>query len=112
MNDKPLFVQLMEMIEDNILADVYTTGGLIMSSTQIVKLYNVNPATAMHALSELVDGGVLVKDRGIGMRVTENAKAIIAKRREHELLNVLLRQLIDEAEKLGISKEELRRRIT
>lgn len=107
MNEKPMFIQLMEMIEDNIILDVYNVGDLIISSTQICKLYNVNPATAMRALSELTDDGVLVKDRGIGMRVTQQAKKVIINRRRKNFLDTMLGNLIQEAKKLGIEKDEL-----
>lgn len=107
MNEKPIFMQLMGIIEDNIIAGVYKAGDLIISSTQICKLFNVNPATAMRALSELSDGGVLLKDRGIGMRVTEDAVKIISKRRKEVFLSATLEGLVNEAEKLNISKGEL-----
>lgn len=107
MNEKPIFIQLMEMIEDGIISGLYKAGDLVISSTQICKLYNVNPATAMRALSELNDEGILVKDRGIGMRVTEQALATINTRRKERLLNDMLEGLLTEAEKLGVSRNEL-----
>ena len=107
MNEKPIFIQLMEMIEDNIISGVYSAGSLIISSTQICRLYNVNPATAMRALSKLTDDKVLVKDRGIGMRVTNEAKAIITARRKELFLSDMLNNLLTEAAKLNVSKEQL-----
>jgi len=107
MNDKPIFVQLMEMIEDNIISDVWSAGDLIISSTQICKLYNVNPATAMRALSELANNGILVKDRGIGMRLTEKAKRLVLEKRNNAFIDDSLTSLVSEAQKLGIDSEQL-----
>lgn len=107
MDGRPIYIQLMEFIEDNILVGNYSAGDLAISSTQLCKLYNVNPATAIRALSELADSQVLVKDRGIGMRVTQNAKAIIEKHRKQKFLYETLDDLISEAKKLGIAKKEL-----
>ena len=108
MNEKPIFVQLIEMIEDNIISGVWDEGELIISSTQICKLYNVNPATAMRALQELAASGVLVKDRGIGMRVAKGARAQTASNRKNVVLNEMLEGLVSGAKKLGISKQDLR----
>lgn len=107
MNEKPIFVQLMEMIEDNIIADVWKQGELIISSTQICKLYSVNPATAMRALSELTNDGILVKDRGIGMRLTEQAKTLVLGKRKKIFLGESLESLVNEAKKLGVTLEQL-----
>ncbi len=111
MYDKPVFVQLMEMIENNIIADVWKPGELIISSTQICKLYNVNPATAMRALNELVDYGILIKDRGIGMRLTNQAKALVLKKREKVFFSESLANLVEEAKKLGIDQDQLTKMI-
>jgi len=107
MNEKPIFLKLMDIVEDGIISGVYKAGDLVISSTQICKLYNVNPATAMRALSELGDGGILVKDRGVGMRVTEGAIKIISTRRKAVFMDSLLDGIVDEAKKLNISKNEL-----
>ena len=107
MNEKPIFIQLMEMVEDGILSGAYKVGDLVISSTQICKLYNVNPATAIRALSDLADDGVLVKDRGIGMRVTEQAYEIIVKRRKKNFMESMLETTIQESKKLGLSVDEL-----
>jgi len=106
-NEKPIFIQLIEMIEDGIISGVYNAGDLVISSTQICKLYKVNPATAMRALAVLADNGIIIKDRGIGMRVTDGAKAVVAARRSERFFGEILKGLLAEAEKLNIGKEQL-----
>ena len=70
MNDsQPIYIQIMEIIENDIITGVYQTDGLIISTTQISKLYSVNPTTAVKAVSKLTDAGILYKKRGIGMCV-------------------------------------------
>ena len=97
----------MEMIESDIITGVYQTDDLIISTTQISKVYSVNPTTAVKAISKLTDAGILYKKRGIGMCVAEGAREKIAKRRKDIFLNQTIDALLAEAKTLGLSLEEL-----
>jgi DNA-binding transcriptional regulator YhcF (GntR family) len=104
---QPVFAQIMERIESDIITGAYQTDDLIISTTQISKVYSVNPATAVKAVSKLTDAGVLYKDRGIGMRVAPGAREKIAERRRAIFLNQTIGALLGEAETLGFSIEEM-----
>lgn len=106
-NDKPVFLQIMEMIEDDILSGVYKTDDMIISTTQISKLLNVNPTTSVKAVSKLTDEGILYKKRGLGMCVTETARDIIQARRKKDFIDKYVPGLVSEADKLNISENEL-----
>jgi len=97
----------MEMIEDDILSGVYKPDEIIISTTQISKLLNVNPTTSVKAISKLTDEGILYKKRGIGMCVTNDAREIILARRKKSFINEAVPGLVNEAEKLNISQNEL-----
>lgn len=105
--DKPIFIQIMEMIEDDIITDVYKTDDLIISTTQISKLLSVNPTTAVKSISLLTDAGILYKKRGIGMCVTGEAKSKILERRRHEFFANTISSMLSDAKKLGISNEDI-----
>ena len=108
MNDsQPIFQQIMETIESDIITGAYRTDDLIISTTQIARVYSVNPATAVKAISKLTDAGILYKKRGIGMCVAEGAKEKIARRRKDVFLNRTIDELLAEAKTLGITEEEL-----
>ena len=108
MNDsQPIFTQIMEIIESDIITGVYKTDDLIISTTQIAKVYQVNPTTAVKAISKLTDAGILYKKRGIGMCVAEGAREKITDRRRDTFLNRTLDDALAEAKRLGISKDEL-----
>lgn len=108
MNDsQPVFIQIMEIIENDIITGVYQIDDLIISTTQISKVYSVNPTTAVKAVSKLTDAGILYKKRGIGMCVASGAKEKITKRRKDVFLNQTIDTLLTEAETLGISLDEL-----
>lgn len=104
---QPVFLQIMEAIESSIITGLYQTDDLIISTTQISKVYSVNPTTAVKAISKLTDAGILYKKRGIGMCVAEGAKEKIAKRRRDIFLNQTIDELLREAETLGITRDEL-----
>ena len=108
MNDsQPVFLQLMEIIENDIVTGVYQVDELIISTTQISRVYSVNPATAVKAVSKLSDAGILYKKRGIGMCVAKGAREKITKRRRSVFLDKTLGELLGEAKTLGISLGEL-----
>ncbi len=110
MNDnQPVFVQIMERIESSIITGEYKADDLIISTTQISKVYSVNPTTAVKAISKLTDNGILYKKRGIGMCVAEGAREMITKRRRDIFLNQTIGQLLNEAKTLGITLDELLR---
>ena len=104
---QPIFQQIMEMVESDIITGVYKTDDLIISTTQISKVYSVNPTTAVKAISKLTDAGILYKRRGIGMCVSEGAREKITARRKEVFLNQTIGELLSEAKTLGISLDEL-----
>jgi len=108
LNDsQPVFLQIIETIERDIITGVYQTDDLIISTTQISKIYSVNPTTAVKAISKMTDAGILYKKRGIGMCVAEGAREKITARRKDVFLNQTIDALIAESKTLGISIDEL-----
>ena len=104
---QPVFIQIMGIIESDIITGVYQTDELVISTTQISKVYSVNPTTAVKAISKLTDSGILYKKRGIGMCVAEGARDKIAIRRRDIFLNQTIDNLLAEAKTLGITEVEL-----
>ena len=108
MNDSvPIFQQIMDIIESDIVTGMYQVDDLIISTTQIAKVYSVNHTTAVKAISKLTDAGILYKKRGIGMCVAEGARTKIEKRRREIFLNQTIDSLLAEAKTLGITEDEL-----
>jgi DNA-binding transcriptional regulator YhcF (GntR family) len=106
-NDKPIFLQLAEGIEENILKGIFAEEEQIPSTTEISLVYRINPATANKGVNMLVDEGIVYKRRGIGMFVAAGAKRRIAEKRKKEFIGKYVGPLLAEAENLGISGEEL-----
>lgn len=106
-DNQPVFLQIMEKIESDIITGIYQTDDLIISTTQIARVYAVNPTTAIKAVSKLTDAGILYKKRGIGMCVSEGAQVKITARRRTVFLNQTIDSLISEAKTLGFTLDEL-----
>ena len=105
--EKSIYIQISEMIENDILRDIIMEEERVPSTNELAKLYTINPATAAKGVNILVDNGTLYKKRGIGMFVSSGAKEAIKKRRKDEFYDNYVKTLIEEAKGLGISKEEL-----
>jgi DNA-binding transcriptional regulator YhcF (GntR family) len=105
--EKPVFVQIIEMIEDDILSGVYSANDLIISTPQISKLLSVNPTTAQRAIGVLTDCGIIYKKRGVGMAVTNDAREKILSKRKAEFFDTAVSEFIGSARKIGITDEEL-----
>ncbi|MBR4993053.1 MAG: GntR family transcriptional regulator [Lachnospiraceae bacterium] len=105
--EKSIYIQISEMIENDILRDIIMEEERVPSTNELAKLYTINPATAAKGVNILVDNGTLYKKRGIGMFVSSGAKEAIKKRRKDEFYDNYVKTLIEEAKGLGITKEEL-----
>lgn len=106
-NEKSIYLQIAESIEDDILRGGIEEESQIPSTNQMAVLYKINPATAAKGINILVDEGTVYKKRGIGMFVAQGAKNEIKKKRKNSFYNNYIASLIEEANKIGISRDEL-----
>ena len=65
--EKPIYIQMAEWIEENILTGVFPEETQIPSTTEISAMYRINPATALKGVNILVDKEIIYKKRGLGM---------------------------------------------
>lgn len=105
--EKSIYIQIKEMIEDDILRDVLLEEERVPSTNELARLYAINPATAAKGVNLLVDEGILYKKRGIGMFVATGAKAQIQGKRRGQFYDNYVKSLMAEAMSLGITKKEL-----
>lgn len=106
-NDKPIFLQIREIIEDQIVNGLLMEEEQAPSTTQLVNFYKINHATVSKGINQLVDEGILYKKRGIGMFVSEGAKKKLMNKRKRAFSDEYVVPLIQEASKLGISTNEI-----
>lgn len=105
--EKSIYIQIKEMIENDILRDILLEEERVPSTNELAKMFAINPATAAKGINLLVDEGILYKKRGIGMFVAQGARELIVKKRKESFYDNYIRSLITEAEGLGITKAEL-----
>lgn len=104
---KPLFVQIAEQIEDQILDGTYQEEAQVPSTNELAAFLRINPATAGKGLNRLVDAGVLYKKRGIGMFVATGARDQLARDRRDAFTDEFIKPMLTEADNLGITADEL-----
>lgn len=106
-SDKPIYLQLAEAIEDDILRGIFEEETQVASTTELAVTLRINPATAGKGLNLLVDEGVLYKKRGVGMFVSVGAREMILAKRKEGFYQRFVVKLLEEARKLNISAEEI-----
>jgi len=106
-DERPIFVQIADGIEDAILTGAFEESDQIPSITELSVSYKINPATALKGISILVDEGIIFKKRGVGMFVAPGAVFKLRDKRKELFFDHYIKKLIEEAKKLGITNEEI-----
>lgn len=106
-DEKPIYLQIAEQIEDAILSGAFPEESQIPSTTEISVTYRINPATALKGINLLVDNGIVYKKRGIGMFVSTGAVEILREKRKKEFFDKYILKLTTEAKRLNLSKDDI-----
>ncbi len=89
----PLYVQLMEKLEQKIRKGIYAEGERLLSEVEMAKSYDVSVITVRKAFSGLVKKGLIEKQQGKG--------TFVSKRRYYKDMNMLI-SFSDMCRKIGI----------
>ncbi|MGE7826008.1 GntR family transcriptional regulator [Paenibacillus sp. NPDC093718] len=106
-DNKSLFIQIKEKIEDQIVNDLLLEGEQVPSTTQLSQFYKINHITVLKGINLLVDAGLIYKKRGVGMFVAEGAKEMLLQTRKSAFAEHYVVPMVQEADKLGLSTDEL-----
>ncbi|GLX69983.1 GntR family transcriptional regulator [Paenibacillus glycanilyticus] len=106
-DSRPIFMQIAERIEDDIIQGRLPEESQVPSKNEFASFYQINPATAAKGVNLLVDEGILYKKRGIGMFVATGARAVLVEKRKEQFFEQYVVTMMREAEKLGISTDQL-----
>lgn len=104
----PIFLQVSQGLEDEILSGIYREEEQIPSITELAASYKINPATALKGINLLVDAGIVYKKRGIGMFVASGAVQKLMEKRQEEFFQQYVLPLVQEAKRLNIEPQTLR----
>ena len=107
-DDRPIFQQIAQQLEEGILSGAYPEEGQVPSITEFAVLWRINPATALKGVNLLVDAGLLYKRRGVGMFVSPGAREQLLLARRERFYQDFVQRLVREARNLGLTDGELR----
>ena len=102
-----IYLQIAQMLEDDILRQIYPEDQQVPSTNELARSYRINPATAAKGVNLLVADGILYKRRGIGMFVAPGAAELIRRKRRTAFADAYIRPLIRESRNLEIDDQEL-----
>ena len=104
-SDRPIFIQIIEKIQMDIMSGMYAPGDKLPSVRELAQKASVNPNTMQKALSELERTGLVYSQRTSGRYITEDT-AMIADLKT-TLARDIVTQFLDNMLRLGISEEEV-----
>ena len=104
-NDRPIYLQLMESIQRDIIAGVYQPGDKLPSVRDLAVAAAVNPNTMQKALSELERNGLVHSYRTSGRFITED-KTMLRKMKEQQASRQI-KEFIEKMRQLGYQDPEI-----
>lgn len=106
-SDKNIYIQLADWIEDNVLSGVFPEEGRIPSVAELSASFKINHITTLKSINMLTENGIIYKKNGVGMFVAKGAREIIRNKRKEAFYSKYIVSAVKEAEKLGITYDEL-----
>ena len=103
-NDRPIYLQLMERIQQDIISGVYSPGDRLPSVRELALEAAVNPNTMQKALSELERSGLVYSQRTSGRFITEDETML--KQLKSQLAEEHIRVFFEKMRQLGFQTEE------
>jgi len=109
-NDRPIYMQLVEQMQLKILSGEYQAGQKLASVRDLAAEAAVNPNTMQKALAELEKSGLLYSERTTGRFITDDTDKITRIRRVYAEKSVL--EFLEQMKGLGFDTEETIRLIS
>lgn len=104
-NERPIYIQLVDLIKSNIVSNRYKRGEKLPSVRDLAINLKVNPNTIQRALAELEREKLIYTERTNGKFVTEDSKLIEAAkdRIAREKVELFIKEMTD----LGIERKNI-----
>jgi GntR family transcriptional regulator len=106
-DQKPIFSQIAELLENDIIAERIPAGARLPSARDLASSLEVNPNTAARALQSLAELGVAQVERGTGYYVSEAGAAKVREFRKRSFLDEELPRLFRSMADLGVTLEDI-----
>ncbi|MBN8504561.1 MAG: GntR family transcriptional regulator [Burkholderiales bacterium] len=103
----PIYRQLAQQLAGQLLDGEPPEGAPMPSVRQLAQQYLINPLTVSRALQSLVDEGFLEPRRGLGMYVTEGARARLLRSEREAFLRDEWPVLRERLRRMGLQGSDL-----
>ncbi len=104
-SDRPIYAQLVEILQMRIVSGQYKPGARIPSVRDMAAEAAVNPNTMQRAFAELERDGLIVTQRTSGRSVTQDEAAI--RRVKEQLAKNRIEDFITGMRRIGYSGQEI-----
>lgn len=104
-NEKPIYLQLVELLKKEIISGRLGKGQKIPSVRELAVQAKVNPNTVQKALAELERCGLIFTERTNGKFVTEDSELINSFR--NDLINEKVESFLKDMINIGVSEDEV-----
>ena len=106
-DNQPIYRQLKDRVLEMILDGDLTDGDALPSVRTVAADYQLNPLTVLKGYQELVDEGLVEKQRGKGMFVTDGARARLLASEREKFVDEEWPRVLTTIERLGLNLDEL-----
>ncbi len=106
----PIYEQIVEQIERYIAFGVYQPKEQLPSIRELASSLGINPNTVKKAYEELEKRGSIVILSTKGTFITDKTKTVVNRIVDEKI--ALMKETIKELEKLGVTKEEIMKKIS
>lgn len=104
-SQRPIYLQIMEVIKNNITSGKYLPGDKIPSVRELAMNFKVNPNTIVKSLYFLEIEGLIYTDRTNGKFITEDLEVI--NKYKETYLKQKVENFLNDIKSCGYSKEEV-----
>ena len=108
-DNRPIYLQLMERIQQDIISGVYGPGDKLPSVRELALEASVNPNTMQKALSELERSGLVHSQRTSGRYITSDEQML--KQLKHDLAFQHIQEFMEKMKQLGFAEAEIFQRL-
>ena len=103
-NERPIYIQLVELIRIDIVSGKYEKGSKLPSVRELALKMKVNPNTMQKALEELENEKLIYTERTNGKYVTEDEKKL--EKTKKQLAQEKVNNYLNSMKSIGINYED------
>ena len=103
-NERPIYIQLVELIRIDIVSGKYEKGSKLPSVRELALIMKVNPNTMQKALVELENEKLIYTERTNGKYVTEDEKKL--EKTKKQLAQEKVNNYLNSMKSIGINYED------